>query len=177
MNYKIVVINGYPLSGKDTFIDICKNEVDFCLAVSTVDFVKTVAAKAGWNKVKDEKGRMLLHKLKNCLSEYGDIPFQKVVGTINKSLKIYENSQTEIGEDLSNKKILFFVVSREPEEIERFKTFFNATTLFIKREQHGVFSNSSDAEVENYSYDVIINNNNSLKELEKEAKQFVLSLF
>ena len=51
---RIVVINGMPRSGKDTFVGMCQEIIGEkrCLNVSTVDFVKEVAAYCGWDKTK-----------------------------------------------------------------------------------------------------------------------------
>ena len=49
---------------------------------------------------------------------------------------------------------------------------FNAKTLFIKRDDiNKITSNYSDASVENYNYDYVINNT-TLEELENKAKNF-----
>ena len=62
---------------------------------------------------------------------------------------------------------------REPEEIERAKNAFGAETLLIRRVGlSSITSNYSDANVENYTYDYIIENS-TLEELEKEAMNFV----
>lgn len=86
--------------------------------------------------------------------------------SIKDAHEIFKNSDNEI----------MFIHIREPEEIERAKIKFNAKTLLIKRESYdNITSNSSDANVENYNYDFVINNS-TLENLELEAKNFVDTL-
>ena len=45
---KIVVVNGFPQVGKDEFVLCCLSELGaFGKLISTVDFVKEIAAKCG----------------------------------------------------------------------------------------------------------------------------------
>jgi hypothetical protein len=67
-----------------------------------------------------------------------------------------------------------FIHIREPKEIERVKTNFNCITLLIKNiNVKDVKSNKADANVENYDYDYVIENNEDLKSLEAKAYNFV----
>lgn len=77
----IVIINGLGGSGKSTFCSQSKasfiNKVkspSLSYELSTVDFVKEVAAFCGWRGEKEPKDRAFLHDLKMALEEWNDIP-------------------------------------------------------------------------------------------------------
>jgi hypothetical protein len=73
----------------------------------------------------------------------------------------------------TNAEFLFIDI-REPEEIEKYKNKFDAITLFIKKDNcEKISSNMSDANVENYDYDYIIENNGNLNDLECKAITFI----
>lgn len=78
---KIIVINGLPKSGKDTFASFASKYAT-TTNFSSVDFVKEVAKFAGWNGVKDLKARLFLSKLKELLADYDDIPYKKIAEEI-----------------------------------------------------------------------------------------------
>lgn len=68
---------------------------------------------------------------------------------------------------------LMFIHIREPEEIKRAADAFGAKTLLIKRAGlNNITTNYSDANVDNYPYDFVIENS-TLEELETQAKEFV----
>lgn len=176
---KIIVINGLAQSGKDTFVKACRNwanerEINEpkkninVYNISSVDFVKDIAKKAGWDGVKDERGRKLLSDLKDCLTEYDDIPFKQMLKLINFYLSGAE------GFKKSTKNMVFFLHSREPEEISRWAKDYNALTLFIQRPGYKTnYSNHADRLVDCYNYDYTYWNVNSLEGLEKDAISFI----
>ena len=66
---------------------------------------------------------------------------------------------------------IMFIHIREPEEIKRAVNSFNAKTLLIKRDgQEIIKTNYSDANVENYNYDYIIENT-TLADLDLQANK------
>lgn len=168
----VVVVNGFPRSGKDTFVNLCKNELGaFGLSISTVDFVKYLAAQSGWDGSKTPENRKFLSDLKDLLTEWNDVPWKKVE-------EVYDYIKTECFQyGLKDSDFFLFIHSREPEEIERFKEEYGAVTVLIdRREVEGDQSNHSDADVMNYTYDYIINNNGTLDELEMRALTFIESV-
>ena len=65
---KVVIVNGFPGSGKTTFQRECemlRYDIGdgFCISVSTVDFVKRVAHCAGWDMTKTPENRKFLSDL------------------------------------------------------------------------------------------------------------------
>ena len=158
---KIIVINGVGGSGKDTFVEYCKKYANVS-NFSSIDKVKEIAIIIGWNGTKSEKDRKFLSDLKRLTTEYNDLSYKSVVEAINS----FKDSESEI----------LFIHIREPEEIKRIVDEFNALTLLIKRKDiNPINSNYSDASVNNYNYDYIIENT-TLEELEMSAYNFVKKL-
>ena len=99
----------------------------------------------GWNGGKSEKDRKFLSDLKRLTTNYNDFSFDSIKNAVYQ----FENS---------NKEILFIHI-RESEEIERAANAFSAKTLLIKRVGlENIITNYSDANVDNYPYDYIIEN-------------------
>ena len=103
---KVVVVNGRPGVGKSEFERQCVAQCNlfhrttgFSLGrdlwidvTSTVDFVKEIAAKCGWNGEKTPKNRKFLSNLKDLLTEWGDVPYNKIAKEIKISLLSYKKS-------------------------------------------------------------------------------------
>ena len=163
---KYYIINGRAGAGKDTFVYFCQNHAGnkVILNISTVDFVKRIATLCGWTGEKDEKNRRFLSDLKDLLSRWNDVPFKEILKTIE---HYKENS---LGADL-----IFFIHCREPEEIKRLRDFLGAKTIFIKRDtMPQVTSNHADKNVENFEYDIYIENNGTVEELSEKAQQLLI---
>ena len=161
MKKHIIIINGTGGCGKDTFVELV-SKYNRVLNVSSVDKVKKIAALAGWTGGKEEVDRKFLSDLKRLTTEYNDMSFRDIGAKVSK----FRSSDLEV----------MFIHIREPEEIERAKNAFGAETLLIRRVGlSSITSNYSDANVENYTYDYIIENS-TLEELEKEAMNFVSNL-
>lgn len=166
------VINGYPQSGKDAFVDFCKQEKGaLCKKVSTVDFIKDIAYKYGWTGEKTPKDRKFLSDLKNLFTEWNDIPFKETMERIrefHQTLQIYEVSSEGI----------VFIMSREPAEIMRFKHELGAISVLIERDavKDNEQSNEADSGVMNCEYDVVVYNNGTLEDLQTQAKLFLQNI-
>lgn len=156
---KVIVINGLPRSGKDTFVNYCKNSNAKIYNLSTVTDIKRKAKLIGWDGQKDSRGRRLLSDLKDAMTLYNDSPFQSIVDEV----------KTHINEENS----ICFIHCREPEEIERFVNELNAKTLFIRRAAaDNVVSNHADERVYDFDYDFVYANDGTLEQLEKDAISF-----
>ena len=141
----------------------------FCQMRSTVDRVKEIAAQVGWVGTKELKDRKFLSDLKDLFTEYNDMPFNDVCKYLEKwenTLKYYK------ADDLPH---LFFIDDREPEHIERLKKKLNAITLLVRRpgDTTAETSNHADAEVFQYHYDCVIDNNGTVEDFKKDAKDFI----
>ena len=60
---KIIIINGYAGVGKSTFVEMCKKDY-LVTELSTIDPIKDIASKIGWNGQKEPKDRKFLADLK-----------------------------------------------------------------------------------------------------------------
>ncbi|MFA5584299.1 MAG: hypothetical protein WDA09_08800 [Bacteriovoracaceae bacterium] len=165
---KIIVLNGYPQSGKDEFAKALRvkvyTETSFhFMNYSSISTVKEAARHFGASEArKTDKERRLYHDLKQAYIRYCDGPFREVV-TLAKNL---QNS-------LSNSSVIALHV-REPEEILKLKNYFstNCITVLIKRNTAKPANNKSDQRVLNYKYDYEVINNGSLEDLKEEVNIF-----
>jgi dephospho-CoA kinase len=163
MNKTIVVINGLGGVGKDTFIDLCKEYVRV-LNISSVDNVKMAAKILGWTGSKSDSDRRFLSDIKKLAIEYDDSIYKYIKGEIEKFKK--------------DKYIdIMFIHSREPAEIERLKHDFGCLTLLIVNKNiPSIDTNESDKNVGKYNYDLVIDNSNSLSDLNGKVKSFIIGL-
>ena len=166
---KIILVNGYPESGKDTFVDFCLEILGpYGAKVSTIDFVKYLAAQCGWDGTKTLENRKFLSNLKDLLTKWADVPYHKTMCEIeNHFFGLEQFNLRDMG--------VVFVMCREPEEIQKFVERTGAKTLCVRREEaeKQKTSNHADAKVLEYKYDYYINNNYSLEHLKIAAKAFV----
>lgn len=169
---KVVIINGKPLSGKDTFVKMCENIYPVILNVSTVDFVKEVAAFCGWNGEKTPNNRMFLAKLKDLLTEWNNLPMKK----INDAIRRFHNNMEGFG--YTSDEMVVFIHCREPEEITKLVEKYNGRSLLIRRDavENAEASNEADKNVFNFEYDDVVDNNGTLDELQDKAREYLLSL-
>lgn len=157
----IFVVNGKPRAGKDTFAQILNEYMDV-YKYSSVTKVKEIAKQCGWTGAKEEKDRKFLHELKMLTSSYSDMSYNDVMEEIDKFKK------GELDADI------FVVDVREPEEIDRLVKATKAFTIFIENNRvPSITSNAADANVENYKYDFVIQNNGTLEDFEGNIKLFI----
>lgn len=162
MNKKIIVINGSGGVGKDTFVEFC-SEFAKVKNISSVDKVKEAAEiLVGWNGEKDDKSRKLLVDLKQLSIAYNDYPITYI--------------KNEADDFLANpEQQIMFVHIREISEIKKVKEILKAKTLLITSSRvEKILTNQSDANVDQYEYDIYMTNDGTLEELREKAKQFVL---
>lgn len=168
----IFIVNGAPGSGKTTFESKVKTIMgNYCMILSTVDFVKEVATKCGWDGTKTLENRKFLSDLKRLLTEWNDVPVNKIKEQIEKTKSVCEHNNIDF------ERLAIFIDCREPEEIKRLCKELNAQSILVCREsaQSAPTSNKSDKEVLNYCYDILINNNEDMINLCFEAIDFVNS--
>lgn len=180
---KVVIINGKPQSGKDTF---CKYAQGYCdddesantLIISSVDPLKEMLTQLGWDGTKTDKIRDMLMDMKQLWVQNHDGPTMFLFNNI------LEFHKACTGEDN-----IVFVHIREPEEI---KKLVNALTgfesmgidvisLLVIREGGEDTPNQpaetrrsdNEALINSYKYDVTINNDEDLIKLQELAAEFV----
>ena len=169
---KIIVINGKPRAGKDLFVSLCQKHLLWCGNFSTVDFVKEIATECGWDGTKTPENRAFLSDLKDLLTNWGDVPYQKV----EREVSLYRAKA--ICSDFSDNEILCFIHCREPREIAKFVENMGAETLLILRKavDHDTQSNHADANVHGMAYDYVVKNDGTIEELEEKAVEFLRKL-
>ena len=172
----VLIINGAPRSGKDTFIDILTMEnPGRVIRYSSIDWIKQQALDLGWDGIKDAKGRQFLSDLKNACTNYADTPFKKITERILSSCNRYSQ---EAG------IVYFCTCVREPEEIYKLKIWCNENKIpchpiLVRRkvaEQKALdkgFISSGDVQFINYPYPWVIYNDGSLEDFTKEIKQLM----
>lgn len=126
--------------------------------LSTINYVKEIAKTIGWDGGKTIEDRKFLSDLKDALTEWKDLPYQKIKEQI---------------EDCRNRNIDFiFIDCREPAEIQRFVNDYQALTVLVQRGEIIFIGNHADDNVLNYQYDITIDNSRGLDELMQEATIF-----
>ena len=180
---KVVIINGKPQSGKDTF---CKYAQGYCdddesantLIISSVDPLKEMLTQLGWDGTKTDKIRDMLMDMKQLWVQNQDGPTMFLFNNI------LEFHKACTGEDN-----IVFVHIREPEEI---KKLVNALTgfesmgidvislLVIRKGEEDIPNqpaetrrSDDEALINSYEYDVTINNDEDLIKLQELAAEFV----
>jgi len=159
MEKRVVIINGVGGSGKDTFAELCAKYTKV-INISSVDKVKEAAKSlVGWRGEKDEKSRKLLVDLKKLSIEYNNYPTTYIL----ERYKEFKQSEA----------VILFIHIREISEIIKIKKLLEAETLLIINPRvPAITSNTSDANVNEYTYDYVIENSGTLEELEQKAKEF-----
>jgi uridine kinase len=167
-NKTVVIINGKPRSGKNTFCDYivnyCEEKGIFCDVWSTIDFEKEILEEIV-NREYDPNNdidRTFLSDFKQLCNECYDITFRD----FKNLLMFYEG--------------IFLVHTREWNEILRFQNYCKEndikfiTVFMSSKNEKDEFTNYSDKFCDNKKnmYDVKIENNGSLEDLEENAKQF-----
>lgn len=100
----IYIVNGYPQSGKDTFVKYCKELIIGNVhSKSSIDRVKQIADICGWDGVKNDISRKMLSDMKSLLIKYFNMPFIELI----KFVDLMEDDD-----------VLFYMV-REPDEIKK----------------------------------------------------------
>lgn len=170
----ILVINGTPQAGKDSFCEFineyCKSLNIFHSNISTIDHIKEIAKNNfGWNGVKDAAGRQLLSDLKDASTRYNNGPFKYCV-------KLIAEKENTVSYQYNN--FIFTIHCREPSEIEKFKNYYkeDCYTIFIKRKliEKDVDCYCDQPEyLKNYNYDFIIENDKDLADLKLKAMSLI----
>ncbi len=163
---QIFIVNGMAGAGKDTFAEIL-NDYVAVYKVSIIGKVKDIAQRCGWNgKSKTEKDRKFLSDLKTLTDEYNDMSFSYISDKV-RDFQVYKHF-------VGNADVML-IDMRSPEDIDRAKKEFGAKTVFIENNRvKNIDSNPADANVFNYTYDYIIQNNGTIEEFKKNIKNFVV---
>lgn len=157
---RIFITNGVGGCGKDTFAGFLDEIYQGVFKYSSIDRVKHIAYECGWLGAKSEKDRKFLSDLKVLLTDYSDLPFEDVTRRVE--------------EFMSNDSYRVMLIDiREPDEIERAKIAFDAETILIVNDRvPNIDSNMADANVYDYEYDYVLENNGTLDEFKETTRFF-----
>jgi hypothetical protein len=100
----------------------------------------------------------MLCNLKDVLDDWMDASFKDV----KSSIELLRENGTDI----------VFIDAREPGDIARLVSQFDAMTILIVRNGKDEYGNHADDGVFDYTYDITINNDGTLEDLKKEAEGF-----
>ena len=173
----VFIINGHNGAGKDEFVSQFikaseSNGNHYKISnVSTIDPIKKMINIPNlWNGIKDEASRQLMHDIKEAVDKYNN--FTTVVAA--QKVNIFKLSSPMV-------RTISFVHCREPEKIqqliehieEKYKDTFMIGTILVRRDSHNIAGNAADQNVENFKYDITINNNSTLDDLYEQALSIV----
>ena len=176
---KVVIINGTPMAGKDTFVDLAikycnMDESTNIFNLSSVALIKEMLAGFGWDGRKTDDVREIISKIKQI---WIDAQNGATMFLINNIMNIHAQHQAEDN--------VIFCHIREPEEIDKLCRALNGfdiigidvMTLFIIRNNIKATGTPIAADnlnvIFNYHYDEIINNDGDLAQLEEKAIDFI----
>ena len=165
---RVLILNGAPRSGKDTFITYATVAYPGrVISYSAIDHIKSVAReRLSWDGAKDRRGRRLLSDLKAAATRYNDLPFKMITGRA-----VVHG--------------LYIIVAREPAEIGKLRAYYDGRgiwcrTVIICREsaEKAAMSldNPADLGYAAYDYDHMVENNSGLTALWFQVDAFVVGL-
>lgn len=171
----VVIVNGQPESGKDTFINKCckyvsNNEIAYSKSISSIDPVKNAIRELGWNGEKTNNARAMLSMLKEFWASNNNGPTGYLI------------NEVLTDKTSSNEDVVIFAQIREPKEIDKFKNAMMAleplgirvcTVLVARYKADKKYGNKSDDCVLDYTYDYCIKNDGTLDELWDNAIWFI----
>lgn len=154
MNF-VVIVNGLPRTGKDTFsvflqAQLLRMGID-SQNLSTVDKIKDVAKQLGWDGEKDAQGRAFLSDLKMLAEKY------------------YNGPTTELLKRMRDFNGVTILHVREPHNIAFFLGRFSGISVLVEREGSQSFDNRGDSSVYGYDYDYRVKNE-TYPQLQQEAE-------
>lgn len=170
-NKIVVIVNGPPTSGKDTFCELFNNVAfGFNMSseiVSSVGAVKQAAEIMGWSGTKTPEERKALSDMKLISERLWDGP--------NKYMLM--KAKTSICD-------VVFVHIRELRNIDKFielclENKLDVRTLYIHRKGEVVTNNEGDRDAydTDYPYQQTLDNNGSLYDLENKVKSYFQYVF
>jgi hypothetical protein len=153
----VIILNGYPGSGKDELIKMAHTQYK-CIQHSTIDVCKHMALECGWLGEKDDKSRRMLSDLKKWYVDYFDGVYRDFTDTV---LTYQRNTYYDF----------FFTVSREGKEIQRIRDWcvdysIRCNYIFMDRDTKRDFGNDSDNNIDEDSIpNIYFNNKGDLDDL------------
>lgn len=174
----VIIINGVPQSGKDTFCDLCKKYVycdgeDNVITISSVDPIKDMLYKFGWDGKKSDEVRDLIADIKQLWMKSTEPPTFYLFDQIFQYHKTHQDQWNTI-----------FVHIREPEEIKKLTNILSGLNVIgiewhtiLVRRKNGDLSNKRTSDnfniITSYPYGTIIDNDGTIDDLDNKAMRYV----
>lgn len=164
---QLVIINGFPRSGKDKFVEFAREELTatglYSQSISSIAPVWAMIEGLGIDlSQKTPAQRNLAADIKNALNRYNRYADKMTMMHVANAASNY-----------------VFLHVREPESIafitRTMGKDWQVTSLLLSRDEtrQDVYENAADANVEDYIYTCKITNNGSLEDLKLLAIDFV----
>ena len=180
MHKKVIIMNGYGGSGKGEFIQAVKifcglkrdlNSSDIRFSnYSIIEPVKELARNFGYNGGKTERDRKMLSDLKRILTEYRNLPRKELACNFDGFIR-YNDAGVYSVDIRMTEDIDWFIDYAMGKGIER----RDICTIYIENDRvKPIMSNRDDASVEDYTYDIKINNDGDLIDLHQKAFDFAM---
>lgn len=166
---RLVIINGKGGTGKDTFVVLCRELIEYpSYNFSIVDSVKDIAVQMGWMEYdKSDEARLFLSNLKDSWETFNQGPINKIKARLTGDC---------------NEKCIYFLHMRSPNEIATIKSFaeninYDVITLLVTAKENskydGKIKNHADDNVDKMIYDYYIKNDATIMDLKEKAESFI----
>lgn len=166
----IVVVNGPPRAGKDTFIAMLRKAAPCPTEeFSSIEPVRQLLSQVVDLSEKTEADRKLLATVGDALEEHSHFRTHACLA----ATALFFAAQ---------KRGIFFCHIREPRHIQHLRRLWRqagctvTTVLVTGRRAENVTSNPSDAGVLGMDYDRAVTNDGSLADLQRAAEDFLIDL-
>jgi len=161
MNNTIFIVDGLQGSGKKSFISKVREKLLNVYIISYHNNLETIARKMGWrNKPDDLENYIFLRKIHHLWVSFNNELYNSVIKDI---------------EELNSPHITIFILPKTGKDIDKLveglKEHNVKTVLIYNKKVAEVYKDINH--INNYNYDIIINNNGSLSDLKKEADIFI----
>lgn len=172
----IIIINGHPRAGKDTFIGFMEKHLRAhdigCRSFSSIDPVRDMLGAYGFDlSQKTEADRKLLAVVGSAVEEHSNWRTEQCIAEAL-SAHIHTRGNTVV-----------FLHIREPENIAKVRSWveqegsvlgISIATVFLRSDRsEKVKSNSADGGVGDMAYDHYVTNHGSLLDLDNTAAAFL----
>lgn len=172
----VIIVNGKPESGKTTFERECRryiNDIEcaYCHIVSSIDPIKDIYRKLGWDGKKTDKARKDLSNLKKMWIDNCNGPLKYIVEYV---LKLDNNEDHVVLVDVREESEI--IALSDTLNVLQVLDIKHYTVLIERPDNDGIeYGNKSDDMVGNNRslYDIGIDNSGTLDDLYAAVHQFI----
>lgn len=168
----LVIVNGYPRVGKDTFIELCRTKLfeqgimnkNVSMIDETIAMIRSHSAMSDFAiNSKSPEDRKLMATVHKALLDFGNGPIEALFSR-------FGNTEGDA--------FVGFTCCREPETIERLMTHaiqsgWKVSTVMVHRTTNEPIVTDADRHVNDYTYDSYIFNTGTIEQLDELVDQFL----